>query len=100
MIFFAGLDPESSGFNGLLDTGFRRYDDKGVNGTAVIFAIIFFILSVHVFHEYISLTVAIPLIHIRLDDFLTGTVILISWVFPRFIYFSKSSKTLKKVLRI
>ena len=61
-----------------------------------ILAIIFSILSIPVFHEYMSLTVDIPLIHIKLNDFLTGTVIFISWVFPRFIYFSKSSKTVYK----
>ena len=43
----SGLDPESSGFNNLLDTGpglhhagacfkRRRYDGEGVNGTAVL----------------------------------------------------------------
>jgi len=66
----------------------RKYPFKNyfVSFSFNVFAIVISILSVPVFHKYMNLAFELPLVHVNVNDALTGAVIIAAWVLPRFIY--------------
>ena len=52
-----------------------------------IIAVVASIVSVPLFHKFMVLSSTIPIINVKLDDALTGVMILAAFILPRYLYF-------------